>query len=146
MNKVVNKINKKDVENIRLLTEDEYHKKSNVITKIEKDWWLRGRNMQGSDEWGTAVVDGDSVQINVAISDSDVGLRPVIVLRKRYDMGDKIRFIGVTWTVISNEYETVALCDDVLLCTYFDEESRDYNTSHIKDVIDAIYGVSSVIF
>jgi len=123
-----------------LLSLEEYEEYKNNIP-LTKDWWWWLRS-PGYYSYKATVVycDGSSDNDGDYVDDDGNVIRPALQISNLGDVevGDKIKFGGVIFTVISPKY---ALCDTVIGCGAFREDSEAadanvYEASDVKKFVD----------
>ena len=100
-----------EIDEITLLSVEEYETYQNAIPKITLWWWLRS---PGTYDVGTATdVGTDGCMYNISVT-SDDGVRPALRIKNpessNLKIRDKFRLAGYMWTIIG---DGLALCDDV---------------------------------
>ena len=123
-----------DIEDITLLSIEEYEACKDIIPPIYCSWWLRS---QSRDNYSASYVssDGSVDYFGCYVDKDDNAVRPVLIYKSsNLQNGDKIKFADYRWTVIS---ENMMLCDEVIGHTCFRndwlaDDSNDYEKSDIK--------------
>ena len=121
-----------------LLSLEEYKEYKDNVTLLSESWWLRSPGV-----WNYEKAEAYEVRyINCVnnIVHSVYAIRPALQISNLGDVevGDKIKFGGKFFTVISLKY---ALCDTAIGHGAFREDSKaadanDYNASDIKKFVD----------
>ena len=136
-----NENNDLKIDEITLLSKEEYIKLKNVIPLCRGNWWLRS---QGDLDFTAAFVHGEYGSVNEYGINVDVefGVRPALQIRNlsspNLKIGDKVSLFGRQWTVIS---DSLVLCDAVIGKTCFRKDysapdANDYEHSDIKKTLD----------
>lgn len=101
-----------EIDEITLLSVEEYETYQNAIPKIDSWWWLRSPGACIVANAADVAFDGSIHTISVT---SDDGVRPALRIKnpESFDIGigDKFRLAGYIWTMIE---DGLALCDDVV--------------------------------
>ena len=109
---VIEEERKIEIDEITLLSLEEYETYQNAIPKIAAWWWLRSPN--ASIVANAPDVDNDGLIHTISVT-SDDGIRPALRIKnpESFDIGigDKFRLAGDMWTMIG---DGLALCDDVV--------------------------------
>lgn len=128
-----------DVEEITILSEDEYKKYKHDIIYIHDWWWLRSCNPTKLYVMITAA-DG-SVFIAIP-SDKRGGVRPAIILNisVNVEVGEQIDYDDLSFTILDTNYngtgKVLALCNIIIKKCRFDEDSVVWENSELKVTID----------
>lgn len=112
------------LENITLLTPEEYTKYKSIIPKIEKPWWLQN-NKEPSCNAQAVAKDGLVYHFNIM---EVLGIRPVAVgnLPDAFKPGDKIEAWDHSWTVL--DYNLM-ICDSIVHEASFSGTNSNWDTS-----------------
>ena len=121
---------------LTILSKEEYLRYEENIPEADFWWWLRS---PGYYQCSAALVDSDGSR-----SYGDVigtrGVRPALIINHGSSLqtGDRFKFFGHNWTVISAKY---ALCDDAFCYMAFRkdlkaDDSNVYEASDIKRYLD----------
>lgn len=128
-----------DINEITLLSIDEYMACKANIKPIKCDWWLRSPGnivsaavfVRGED--GHVYVTGNNVGM-------EFGVRPALKISKSNNLqiGEQFRFGGKVWTIVGDEF---ALADEVFCLMAFRENwwvdgANAYESSDIKKYLD----------
>ena len=122
-----------------LLSFEEYEKYKYDILRIDDCWWLRSPSHYS---YAAAVVDmtAAATMLVIMLYYDDYAIRPALKISNLEDVevGDKIKFDGKTFTVISPEY---ALCDTAIGHGAFRKDSNAadaniYEASDVKKFVD----------
>ena len=129
-----------NIEEVTLLSEEEYIEYKDNIPLLNKCWWLRSHGC--SQDHATAVNIFGLLSSFLSVNNEHVFVRPVLIISNLKScnlyVGNKFKAANHTWTVIS---DTIALCDDDIGKQCFnlntnEENSNNYETSSIKEYIN----------
>lgn len=124
------------VDEITLLTINEYDKYQDVIPLINGHWWLRSPGEDGAD-YNSACFVNDTGVVNEygdVVGETYYNVRPVLKLsglQADMEPGDKVVVGGHSWTLVDKENKLV-LCDEFVGHSNFDEISSDWEKSKLK--------------
>ena len=128
-----------NIEEVRLLSEEEYIKYKDDIPLLNEWWWLQP---SGRNHYLATIVSYDGLLFGRCVDVACAVVRPVLIISNlkscNLSVGNKFKAANHTWTVIS---DTIALCDDSIGKQCFnsnrkEENSNNYETSDIKKYID----------
>lgn len=125
------------IDEITLLSVEEYERCKEHIPAVNDWWWLRSPGYYGYYA-AYVTIDGSVLNLNWVNYDN-VSVRPVVVLRLNHkyanlQIGDKLDFAGHVWTMIA---DNMALCDEGVGYTCFRADwqapdANDYEKSDVK--------------
>lgn len=127
-----------NIDQITLLSIEEYERYEENIPPVEDWWWLRSPGYN-SDYAAVVSYDGSVNHYGYFVLNDCGAVRPVVILRLNLEssnlqISDKLYFAGCTWTMIA---PNMALCDNSVGQTYFRKDwkasnANNYEKSHIK--------------
>ena len=126
------KLEELDVQDIFLLSTEEYRKYKKLIPKLHWWWWLRS---PGYFSDLAAYVRGDNIinDLGTNVDISDVAVRPALrisnFLSSDVDPGDIVEIFDRDWIVLD---KNLVIAKKLIGQHRFDEKSNDYETSEIK--------------
>ena len=127
-----------DIEEITLLSIEEYKKLKREISRIDDFWWLRSPGYTDFDLAACVIGADGIVSENGYYVSNKLGVRPALKISylksSNLRIGDKIEVAGCMWTIISSK---LALCDDFIGKQPFREDCKaddanDYEASDVK--------------
>ncbi len=127
-----------DIEEITLLSKEEYKNNTDIIQPLNYQWWLRS---SGPNQHYAVVVFLDGSPRYDYVDCGYYFVRPALkVDRKNYNLkiGNKIKLAGFTWTVLT---EGIILCDSPIIRMCFRknlcaENANIYEYSDVKKFLD----------
>lgn len=130
-----------DINDITLLSKEEYKTYRDRIPKTSESWWLRS---PGRDDILAACVYGGAggVYASGVRVDYTLGVRPALKIgglsSSEIEIGDRFRWSGYTWTIISDK---LAQCEDIIGNYPFRkdwraEDANVYESSDIKKFVE----------
>lgn len=130
-----------DVQEITLLSKDDYLKFKDNIPSVNFWWWLRSSGDYGFDAYCVDYGGGIGGYGNLVFN-SDGSVRPALRLNPEFSnlqIKDRFEFGGKSWTVIGEE---IALSDEAFCRMAFRRkyweayDANNYATSDIKKYLD----------
>lgn len=122
------------VDEITLLSIEEYEQHKPVIPCIDDFWWLRSPgyfsyNAAGVFDYGTVY--------DFGVYDTTIGVRPALHISvldsSEFSKGGSIEIFDKTWTVLDvKEDQIYVLADEIIAQRGFDKESNNWETSELK--------------
>jgi hypothetical protein len=129
VNKIIPLQQKIEINDITLLSKEEYMKYKDNISNIDGIWWLQS---PGDSRHCAARVCFNGSHYFSIVSNDDVYVRPVLRV-DNLKIGIKFTLAEHTWTVISPD---LALCDEPIMKSYFrkDWQEEDANVYEVSDI------------
>ena len=123
---------------ITLLSLEEYTKYKDIIPLINDDWWWLKDDLFESDRAVLCISDF-GVLCNDCVYDN--GVRPVLKTNlsnlNSLNPGNHIRIGSKSFTILSwDEFELVALCDELIATRQFDPDNNEWETSELKQWLE----------
>lgn len=140
-----------ELEEVTLLSIEEYKKYKNIIPLLEKWWWLRSPGFVGYYPYYVADVDcvGDVAEYGSYIGVHKRAVRPALKIKTSevncFDIGDTISFpkdhIGDEYIVLDKLPNNILyiLSKDIVSIRRFDPESNVWETSELKQWLEEQY-------
>ena len=137
-----------NIEEVTLLSEEEYVESKDNIPFWGERWWLRA---PGNTQNNAVYVYTDGSLYGTYVNNQNVVVRPALIISNlkycHLSVGNQFKVANRTWTVISN---TIALCDGSIGKQCFnlkikEENSNNYETSDIKKYVDEWAAKESLI-
>ena len=128
-----------EIENVTLLSKEEYKENKNLIPLINEWWWLRS---PGSYQDNAVIVFPDGPLFDYNVNKDCVVVRPALKIKnhKSYVFlpGDTIRVADTMWTILR---DGLAICDEYIgrMCFRKDFQAidaNDYEKSDVKKFVD----------
>lgn len=122
-----------EFDGLTLLSANEYVENRKFIKALNDYWWLRSpgySNCYAFDVNSIGNLD------NILVNSVNCFVRPALILKSSFSVGDKFIYYGHNWTVISEKY---ALCDEKFRQMAFRKywAANDYEKSDIKRYLDS---------
>lgn len=123
---------------LTLLSEEEYFQSKENIPKVDFWWWLRSHGLL-TFSIACVLCGGTCTGFNASFD--DIAVRPALIINQESSLqiGDKFKFYGHNWTVISEKH---ALCDEKFCYMAFrnnwrSKNANEYKASDIKKYLDS---------
>lgn len=126
-----------NIQEITLLTSNEYERLRPYINDLECTWWLKDEGEDG-DQYCVSFLDADVT--DVPSRDSERYVRPALRLTdiQNNKPGDKIAVFAYTWTVLEIiDGVTLAICDQIVTRRVFDKTKQSWDASELKQWLEA---------
>ncbi len=119
------------IQEITLLTSNEYKALRPLIPVIKQSWWLKDYSKHEC-PYIVSFLDADI--FDWAMPQGERFVRPALrITDAQVKPGDKMTIFAYQWTVLQTEKNvTLVLCDDVVTARIYDKASRSYESSDIK--------------
>lgn len=132
---------KYEIEEITLLSIEEYEQYRSVIPSIDEYWWLRS---PGEDSDNAAYIHYYDVvnKYGAAVDTTGIGVRPALRINvsdtSSLQPGNKVQLLFQVWTVLDvKENQIYVLADDIVGRRRFDSKSNSWESSELKKWINS---------
>ena len=121
-----------EIKELRLLTKEEYKENKEKIQIFHGWWWLQDAD---TNKYNACCVNKNGNVYNYNIR-QPIYVRPALVVygvNSYHIIGEKYRFFGYKWTLISAENEKgILFCDTYIDERRFDAKSNKWDESELK--------------